>query len=97
MVHLDHSKGVDPDQIGAARTLVAMALCVGVNDISPTASMFSIPIWDSFGQLSVILAVEEALGARIENATMFDRLTSVRGVAAFLAERSIQTRSSPTS
>ena len=75
----------DPAQVEAARALVAAALCVAVDRIGSVASMYGLPVWDSFGQLSVILAVEETIGARIEDAATFDRLTSVPSIAAFLA------------
>jgi hypothetical protein len=45
----------DPTQIEAARALVAAALHVVIEEIGPDAAMSAVPIWDSFGQLSVIL------------------------------------------
>ncbi|MEA2774450.1 MAG: hypothetical protein QOD93_7412 [Acetobacteraceae bacterium] len=77
----------DPAQLDAARALVAAALRVATDRIGAATAMFGVPVWDSFGQLSVILAIEEAIGARIEDADLFNRLTSVPQIAAFLAER----------
>ena len=54
----------------------------------PISAMSAVPIWDSFGQLSVILAVEEAVRVRIQDPASFNRLTSVQGIAAFLADSS---------
>ena len=77
---------VELAQIKAARALVAAALRVVIDEIDPDAAMSAVPIWDSFGQLSVILAVEEAVRVRIRDQASFNRLTSVRGIAAFLAD-----------
>jgi acyl carrier protein len=59
---------------------------VAVERIGSEATMFGVPEWDSFGQLSVVLTIEEDLGARIEDEATFNRLTSVLDIAAYLAE-----------
>ena len=69
----------------AARSLVAKALSVGIDRIGPDAKMYGLAAWDSLGQLSVVLAIEETLNARIDDASTFDSLTSVAGIAAYLS------------
>jgi acyl carrier protein len=74
-------------QLDAARALVADALAVGIDRIGPDTGMYGDPAWDSLGQLSVVLAVEDALQTEITEDAQFDALTSVRGIAALLASR----------
>lgn len=83
--------GADRPDIGTARALVAKALSVNVDFIGPETKMFGLPAWDSFGQLSVVLTIEEELGARVEDEVTFNRLTSVPGIAAYLAESAAST------
>jgi acyl carrier protein len=71
--------------IEAARALVAGALAVSVDRIRPETKMYDNPIWDSLGQLSIILAVEETLHTQITDESVFDTLTSVRGIAEHLS------------
>jgi acyl carrier protein len=73
-----------PAEIEAARCLVANALSVSVDRIGSDTRIYDIPVWDSLGQLSVILAVEEKLHAQITDAAIFDSLTSIRGIAEYL-------------
>lgn len=68
----------------AARRLVAAALSLGEDRIDARAALSSVPAWDSLGQLGVILAIEAALGTRIDDDATFERLTSVTGIAAYL-------------
>ena len=69
-----------------ARALVARALCVGEDLVDGETRAFDLPAWDSMGQLSVLMEIEEALGLRIEDAAMVDQLTSVAGIASLLAD-----------
>jgi acyl carrier protein len=81
-----------PAELASAQALVARALSISTDGIDVETQMYDVPAWDSFGQLSVILAVEQALGAEITDPAVFQSLTSVRGIAAFL---SVTPRSSP--
>jgi len=76
---------VDSAGMHAARILVARALSVSEDQIVPEAAMYKLSAWDSFGQLIVVLAIEEEVGARIDDEATFNRLTSVEGIAAYLA------------
>ena len=51
--------------------------------------MYDIGIWDSLGQLSVILAIEEKMHVRITDEAAFQSLTSVPGIAAYLANAAL--------
>jgi acyl carrier protein len=77
--------GADHHHINAAQALVAKALSTSMDRIGSETKMFGLPAWDSFGQLSIVLAIEEELGTRIDDEPTFSRLTSVRGIAAYLA------------
>jgi len=83
--------GTDPPDIGAARALVAKALSLSVHCVGSETKMFGLPAWDSFGQLSVVLVIEEELGTRVEDEVTFNRLTSVPDIAAYLTEVAAQT------
>jgi acyl carrier protein len=74
-----------PAEIDMARSLVAKALSVSIDCIGSETKMYEIPIWDSFGQLSVILAIEEMLHVKITDESTFDSLTSIRGIATYLS------------
>ncbi len=74
-----------PGSVSAARTLVAGALAVNVDGIGPETRMYELAVWDSLGQLSVILAVEESLRVRIRYESEFEMLTSIPGIAAYLS------------
>ena len=75
-----------PEEIGTARCLVAKALSVNIDRIGSETKMYQIPIWDSLGQLSVILAIEESLHVQITDESTFDSLTSVRGIATYCSK-----------
>jgi hypothetical protein len=65
----------------------AFTICSFLNrlDFCPL-KMYQIPIWDSLGQLSIILAIEEALHVQITDESTFDSLTSIRGIATYLSK-----------
>ena len=75
-----------PAEIETARSLVALALSVSVDYIGSETKMRDIPVWDSLGQLSVVLAIEETLHVQITDESTFDLLTSVRGIATYLSK-----------
>ena len=83
--------GADQPDIDAARALVAKALSMSVDCVGSETKMFGLSAWDSFGQLSVVLAIEEELGVRVKDEATFNRLTSVPGIAAYLAELATRT------
>ncbi len=74
----------DDSPDAAARGLVAHALSVSVDRVTSDARIYDLPVWDSLGQLSIVLALEQAIGVRIADPATFDSLTSIRGIAAFL-------------
>ena len=73
-------------EITAARSLVAKALALSADRIGPQTKMYDIGNWDSLGQLSVVLAIEEKLHVRITDESIFQSLKSVPGIAAYLAK-----------
>jgi acyl carrier protein len=75
-----------PAEIDTARSLVAKALSVSVDRIGSETKMYDTPMWDSLGQLSVILAIEETLHVQITDESIFDALTSIRGIATYLSK-----------
>ena len=80
------------DAITAARVLVAEALAISIDRIGPDTKLYDDRAWDSFGQLSVILAIEERLDAQITDEATFETLTSILGIAAYLASRTSRIR-----
>ncbi len=74
-----------PAELAAAQALVASALSLAPDHVGAETRMYDLAAWDSFGQLSVILAVEAALGSQIADRALFESLTSVPGIAALLA------------
>ena len=72
------------DAVAAARALVAEALGISVDRIGPESKLYDDRAWDSLGQLSVILAIEERLDAQITDEATFESLTSILGIAGYL-------------
>lgn len=64
------------DQVLRARNLVADALKCSVDIITDDAGVESTPLWDSLGHMSIILAVEQALG----RALMAEEIASIGSV-----------------
>jgi acyl carrier protein len=81
------SANASPAEIGAARSLVAKALSVSVDRVRSESRIYETPMWDSLGQLSIILAIEETLHVQITDPSTFDSLTSIRGIADYLSRR----------
>ena len=83
------------DGVADARALVAKALAIGIDRITLETKLYGDPAWDSLGQLSVILAVEEELRRQIMDESTFEALTSVIGIAAYLTSAHIAQPSNP--
>lgn len=75
----------DADAVHAARSLVAKALAVNLDKIGSDTCMYDIPPWDSLGQLSIVVAIEEAAQVDINDANMFELLKSVRNIATYIS------------
>ena len=75
------------DTIEFARITVAGALGIPVDEVSTEARMYELPSWDSFGHLSIILALEEALSVQIMDDVTFSRLTSIEAISGYLKHR----------
>ena len=86
MTRLEKPVSARPSEIAIARSLVAKALSVSVDRIGSEAKMYGIHIWDSLGQLSVILAIEETTDEQITDESIFDSLMSIRGIATYLSK-----------
>ena len=69
-----------------ARRLLAEALGIPLQRAKELSSMYDIPEWDSEGQLCIILALEECTGREIRDETLFEQLTEVSEIIAFLLE-----------
>jgi len=80
-----NSVTAEPSAIDAARAIVAKALSVTPDQIADDTKMYDIPSWDSLGQLSVILSIEEIRRVQITDDTLFEQLTSVRGIAGYMS------------
>lgn len=69
----------------SAAALVAGALNVAVAEVPPDARMGAFEAWDSLGHLRIMLALEDALGRRLD-ATEAIRIESVADIADALNE-----------
>jgi citrate synthase len=68
-----------------ARALVAEALGLALDNVSIEDRLHRLRNWDSLGQVSIALAIEEMLGIEIVDESTFISLTSVRGIANYLS------------
>lgn len=70
----------------AVAELIAQSLKIPVSKVVDTLEYQEISEWDSMGHLDLILALEQRLGVSI-NDEMFPRLTTVRAIREFVADR----------
>ena len=75
------SAGGNLDQ---ARILVAGALGLALDHVGIEARLHRLENWDSLGQVSIVLAIEEMFGIEIVDESTFIALTSVHGIATFI-------------
>ena len=59
-----------------------------VDQVSPEDAMGSVRGWDSFCQITLVLAIEEAVGVRLPG-DAFGRMTSVQAIMDVLAEEGV--------
>jgi acyl carrier protein len=76
----------------AARALVAKALALSVDTVTPETKMYELPTWDSFGQLSIVIAIEEALRVEITDESTFQSLSCISTIAEYIAQVRRNTR-----
>ena len=72
--------------IDLARSIVATALAVNIDCVGSDTSLYDISAWDSLGQLSIVLAVEEALDVKVVDESTFELLTCVRTIATYISK-----------
>ncbi len=65
------------------QNLVAEALQVPVEMVTPELTMGDVPQWDSFGHMEVMLRLEEKFGLTVDADTI-SRLTSVGEIHRYL-------------
>ena len=68
------------------RTLLAEALQVQSEEISPQLAFGDLPQWDSMGHMEVIMRLEESFGIEV-NADTIARLTSIPVICSYLEEQ----------
>ena len=68
------------------RTLLAEALQVQSEEISPQLAFGDLPQWDSMGHMEVIMRLEESFGIEV-NADTIAGLTSVPVICSYLEEQ----------
>ena len=66
--------------------IIARTLAIPPGNVVDTLEYQDIPEWDSMGHLYLMLALEEQLGAPIED-ELVPQLTTVRAIREFLAGR----------
>lgn len=70
---------------GQVRALLAEALQVPLEEVTPDLSFGDLPQWDSMGHMEVMLRLEERFGIEI-NAENIALLTSLPVICAYLRE-----------
>jgi acyl carrier protein len=74
------------DQVLAdIQNLLAEALRVPADQVTPGLSFGDLPEWDSMGHMEVMLLLEERFGVEV-NADTITALTSLPAIAAYLKE-----------
>jgi acyl carrier protein len=72
------------EYLDQARFLVAGALGLALDNVGVDARLHRLINWDSLGQVSIVLAIEEMLGIEIVDESTFISLTSVHGIATYI-------------
>jgi pimeloyl-ACP methyl ester carboxylesterase len=73
------------DLINDSEDLVASALGLSRADVHSDCRLYSLPEWDSLGQLSIMAELENRTGREVADARTFARLSSVTSIASILA------------
>lgn len=76
----------ESSKINDAYEVLASALGIPLDRAKTLNKIYDSPEWDSMGQLSIILALEELTGLEVKDEYTFERLTVVREIAAFISE-----------
>ncbi len=74
-----------------ARELIASTFDLPVEEVTLEGTDSTVPGWDSFGHVTLMMALEEAVGETIDAAEM-GKLTSVAAIADFLGKSSSDSR-----
>ena len=72
-------EGTNIELLEKVRTVLAKALNVELNDISPDTTFGDLPQWDSMGHMEVMISLEEHFSVEI-NADTISELISVQAV-----------------
>ena len=66
--------------------VLASALNVGQNDVTPQLAFGDMPQWDSMGHMEVMVSLEENFGVEV-NADTISNLISVPAIVAHISEK----------
>ncbi len=80
---LTRSQSMLDNKLQVVIEVVAKALDVSANDLSPESSMENTPSWDSMGHLTICLEFERRFGKSMNLDTIFTT-TSVRDLTALV-------------
>ncbi len=72
------------DPLQVARSLVASALGLEIDEVGADATIASLDAWDSLGHMRISAAIEKEIGRPLTGEEVL-ALASVQGVAAHLA------------
>jgi acyl carrier protein len=73
--------------VDRARELVAYTFDLSVDEVTTASTSDDVPGWDSFGHVTLMMALEESLGTAVD-VTEMASLTSVTAIADLLEGRS---------
>jgi acyl carrier protein len=74
-----------PETLERIRGIVSTLFSIGIDKITPSSSPRTISAWDSMGQLTLVLELEQEFGLRI-TPDLAERMVSVGAVADMIDE-----------
>jgi acyl carrier protein len=77
------NQSIQDSKLQAAIEVVAKALDLSADTLSPESSMENTPAWDSTTHMTICLALEQRFGKSMDLDTVYNA-TSVRELAAFI-------------
>jgi len=77
---------METDPVSSVREVIAEALDVPLERVTDSSSMETLSEWDSFGHLSILVALEKQFGEKTKGIPGFGKATSVAKITALLKE-----------
>lgn len=78
-------KSTDIELISKVQAVLAEALQISLEQVTPDLAFGDIPQWDSMGHMEVMILLEQYFGVEI-NAETISQLTSIPAICASIAD-----------